>query len=64
MNDAVPDGLDHESGDDARPNVGPGQPLAVVVGAGGMAMAIARRLGHSYRVLLVSWQVDQPRNSV
>jgi NAD(P)-dependent dehydrogenase (short-subunit alcohol dehydrogenase family) len=30
----------------------PGQALAVVVGAGGMAMAIARRLGDSYRVLL------------
>ena len=30
----------------------PGQHLAVVVGAGGMAMAIARRLGDSYRVLL------------
>ena len=30
----------------------PGQQLAVVVGAGGMAMAVARRLGDSYRVLL------------
>jgi NAD(P)-dependent dehydrogenase (short-subunit alcohol dehydrogenase family) len=30
----------------------PGQALAVVVGAGGMAMAIARRLGDSYRVML------------
>ena len=33
-------------------NVRPGQPLAVVAGAGGMAMAIARRLGASYRLLL------------
>ena len=38
--------------DQARTNVRPGQPFAVVVGAGGMAMAIARRLGGSYRVLL------------
>jgi NAD(P)-dependent dehydrogenase (short-subunit alcohol dehydrogenase family) len=30
----------------------PGQALAVVVGAGGMAMAIARRLGDSYRVMV------------
>ncbi|HVV31359.1 MAG TPA: SDR family oxidoreductase [Mycobacteriales bacterium] len=29
-----------------------GQPLAVVVGAGGMAMAVARRLGDTYRILL------------
>ena len=35
-----------------RLNERPGQPLAVVVGAGGMAMAIARRLGVSYRLLL------------
>lgn len=27
-------------------------PLAVVVGAGGMAMAVARRLGHDYRLLV------------
>lgn len=36
----------------SRPNVRPGQQLAVIVGAGAMAMAIARRLGHSYRVLI------------
>jgi shikimate 5-dehydrogenase len=30
----------------------PGQQLCVVVGAGGMAMAVARRLGASYRILL------------
>lgn len=30
----------------------PGQPLAVVLGAGGMGMAIARRLGDTYRILL------------
>ena len=39
------------------PNVGsnerPGLPLALVVGAGGMGMAIARRLGQNYRLLLV-----------
>jgi NAD(P)-dependent dehydrogenase (short-subunit alcohol dehydrogenase family) len=39
------------------PSVGsnerPGLPLAVVVGAGGMGMAIARRLGQDYRLLLV-----------
>jgi len=33
-------------------NLRPGQSLAVVVGAGGMAMAIARRLGVSYRLLV------------
>jgi NAD(P)-dependent dehydrogenase (short-subunit alcohol dehydrogenase family) len=31
----------------------PGQRLAVVVGAGGMGMAIARRLGDTHRILLV-----------
>jgi len=36
----------------ASMNRRPGQPLAVVVGAGGMAMAIARRLGDTYRVML------------
>ena len=35
-------------GTNARPDL----PLAVVVGAGGMAMAIARRLGPSYRLLI------------
>jgi NAD(P)-dependent dehydrogenase (short-subunit alcohol dehydrogenase family) len=33
-------------------NVRPGQQLCVVVGAGGMAMAVARRLGASCRILL------------
>ncbi|HEX4529239.1 MAG TPA: SDR family oxidoreductase [Acidimicrobiia bacterium] len=37
---------------DGPANHRPGLPLAVVVGAGGMAMAIARRLGASHRVLL------------
>jgi NAD(P)-dependent dehydrogenase (short-subunit alcohol dehydrogenase family) len=36
----------------ATANHRPGLPLAVVVGAGGMGMAIARRLGDSHRVLL------------
>jgi NAD(P)-dependent dehydrogenase (short-subunit alcohol dehydrogenase family) len=34
-------------------NVRPGQALAVVVGAGALGMAIARRVGASHRVLLV-----------
>lgn len=34
-------------------NERPGLPLAVVIGAGGMGMAIARRLGQDYRLLLV-----------
>jgi NAD(P)-dependent dehydrogenase (short-subunit alcohol dehydrogenase family) len=33
-------------------NVRPGQGLAVVIGAGAMAMAIARRLGASHRILV------------
>ena len=33
-------------------NVRPGQPLAVVVGAGGLSMAIARRLGDVHRLLI------------
>ena len=33
-------------------NIRTGQSLAVVMGAGGLAMAIARRLGNSYRILL------------
>jgi NAD(P)-dependent dehydrogenase (short-subunit alcohol dehydrogenase family) len=33
-------------------NIRPGQPLAVVVGAGGLSMAIARRLGDSHRILI------------
>ena len=40
----------YEVGSNARPD----WPLAVVVGAGGMGMAIARRLGQSHRLLLVS----------
>lgn len=38
----------HEIGSSARPDL----PLAVVVGAGGLGMAVARRLGLDYRVLL------------
>jgi NAD(P)-dependent dehydrogenase (short-subunit alcohol dehydrogenase family) len=38
----------HEIGSSARPDL----PLAVVVGAGGLGMALARRLGLDYRVLL------------
>jgi len=34
-------------------NVRTGQPLAVVMGAGGMAMAVARRLGNTYRLMVV-----------
>ncbi len=37
-----------EPGGNARPDL----PLAVVVGAGGMAMAVARRLGHGHRLLI------------
>ncbi len=33
-------------------NVRPGQPLAVIVGAGGLSMAIARRLGEVHRLLI------------
>ena len=40
----------YEVGSNARPD----WPLAVVVGAGGMGMAITRRLGQSHRLLLVS----------
>lgn len=39
----------HKIGTSERPDLS----LAVVVGAGGMGMAIARRLGQSYRLLLV-----------
>lgn len=38
-----------EIGTSARPEL----PLAVVVGAGGMGMAVARRLGERYRLLLI-----------
>jgi len=40
----------YEVGSNARPD----RSLAVVVGAGGMGIAIARRLGQSHRLLLVS----------
>ncbi len=40
--------MTHEIGSSARPDL----PLAVVVGAGGLGMAMARRLGLDYRVLL------------
>ncbi len=33
-------------------NVRPGQPLAVIVGAGGLSLAIARRLGDVHRLLI------------
>lgn len=39
-------------------NIRPGQPLAVVVGAGGLAMAVARRLGGTYRLLLADRDGD------
>jgi len=35
-------------------NERPGQPLALVIGGGGMGLATARRLGQSYRVVLAS----------
>lgn len=37
----------------------PDWPLAVVVGAGGMGMALARRLGQSHRLLLVDRDGDR-----
>lgn len=46
-----------------RPEVGtskrPDLPLAAIVGAGGMAMAIARRLGQSNRLLLADRDADR-----
>ena len=36
----------------------PDWPLAVVVGAGGMGMAVARRLGQSHRILLADRNLD------
>jgi NAD(P)-dependent dehydrogenase (short-subunit alcohol dehydrogenase family) len=42
----------------------PGQPLAVVVGAGGMGMAIARRLGATHRVLLADRDRDHLERQV
>ncbi|HEY6869047.1 MAG TPA: SDR family oxidoreductase [Novosphingobium sp.] len=44
----------HEPGSCERPDLS----LAVVVGAGGMARAIARRLGHSYRLLIADRDAD------
>jgi NAD(P)-dependent dehydrogenase (short-subunit alcohol dehydrogenase family) len=48
----------------ASANHRPGLPLAVVVGAGGMAMAIARRLGDSYRVLVADRDDDHLERQV
>lgn len=45
-------------------NVRPGQALAVVVGAGGIAMAIARRLGDDYRILLADRDGDHLERQV
>jgi NAD(P)-dependent dehydrogenase (short-subunit alcohol dehydrogenase family) len=42
-------------------NAGPRDQLAVVIGAGGMGMAVARRLAQRYRVLLAD--IDQGRAS-
>jgi NAD(P)-dependent dehydrogenase (short-subunit alcohol dehydrogenase family) len=51
--------------DSAGPaNHRPGQALAVVIGAGGMAMAIARRLGDSYRVLLADRDAEHLERQV
>jgi NAD(P)-dependent dehydrogenase (short-subunit alcohol dehydrogenase family) len=41
-------------GSNSRPDL----PLAVVVGAGGLGMAVARRLGHSHRLLLADRDAD------
>lgn len=43
---------DHWQVPNITKNLRPGQPAAVVVGAGGMAMAAARRLGISHRLLV------------
>ena len=40
-------------------NVRTGQSLAVVMGAGGLAMAVARRLGNTYRVMVVDREPAQ-----
>ena len=45
-------------------NERPGQELALVVGAGGLAMAIARRLGASYRLLLADRDGDHLHRQV
>jgi NAD(P)-dependent dehydrogenase (short-subunit alcohol dehydrogenase family) len=45
-------------------NERPGQKLAVVVGAGGMGMAVARRLGQSHRLLLVDRDGDHLQRQI
>ena len=42
----------------------PGLPLAVVVGAGGMGMAVARRLGNGHRVLLADRDAEHLERQV
>ena len=49
-----------EVGTSARPDL----PLAVVVGAGGMGIAIARRLGQRYRLLLADRNAGHLERSV
>lgn len=44
---------------DPRLYAWPDLPLAVVIGAGGMGMAVARRLGQQYRLLLVDVNAEQ-----
>lgn len=44
---------------DPRMHSWPDLPVAVVIGAGGMGMAVARRLGQHYRLLLVDISADQ-----
>ncbi len=43
----------------ASPAVRPGLPLAVIVGAGGMGIAIARRLGQHNRLLIADFDQDK-----
>ena len=49
-----------KTGTNARPDI----PLAVVIGAGGMGMAAARRLGERYRLLLVDIDEDRLRQKL
>ena len=49
-----------ERGNNARP----GQPLAVVVGAGGLSMAVARRLGDVHRVFICDLDGDSVERGV
>ncbi len=49
-----------QTGTNARPDL----PLAVVVGAGGMGMAAARRLGERYRLLLVDINEERLRQQL